>query len=348
MKENPFNVIFGVEPESMIPRNEEYQRVASDFESNHPMSMGYVITGVRGCGKTVLMTSIQNDFAKRSDWLVLRLNPDLDLYESAISQLGESIHLKDELTTEINISVAGFGGGFSKRSLSDNETLLRKMLGVVKKKNKRVLIAIDEASNTGNIKTFSHSYQAFIGEGLPVFLLMTALPENFSALANSKNGTFIRRLPRIKLDALNPMLIEEKYKQIFSISRDEAMTLSKAVCGYPYAFQLLGMLLWSKGKKKADEEVISSFDAMLYEGAYKPIWDHLTEKERGVVCAIAHSKENRVTEIREKLNMASNQFSPYRENLKEYGLIDTSTYGRICFKLPRFREFIFHVEQYSI
>ena len=87
---------------------------------------------------------------------------------------------------------------------------------------------------------------------------------------------------------------------------------------------------------------------MLYEGAYKPIWDHLTEKERDVVCAIAHSKEYRVAEIREKLNMESNQFSPYRENLKEYGLIDTSTYGRICFKLPRFREFIFHVEQYSI
>ncbi len=58
--------------------------MASDFESNHPMSMGYVITGVRGCGKTVLMTSIQNDFVKRS--------------------------------------------------LSDNGTLLRKMLGVVKKK----------------------------------------------------------------------------------------------------------------------------------------------------------------------------------------------------------------------
>ena len=81
------------------------------------------------------------------------------------------------------------------------------MLGAAKKRNKRVLIAIDEASNTGNIKAFSHSYQAFIGEGLPVFLLMTALPENFSALSNAKNSTFLRRLPRIKLAGLNDFLM---------------------------------------------------------------------------------------------------------------------------------------------
>ena len=112
MRENPFNIIFGVEPESMIPRNEEYQRVINDFESARPVSMGYVIT-------------------------------------------------------EFNITVAGFGGGLSKRSLSDNETLLRKMLSAAGKMKKRVLITIDEASNTEKIKTFSHSYQAYIGEGLP-------------------------------------------------------------------------------------------------------------------------------------------------------------------------------------
>ena len=347
MRENPFNIIFGVEPESVIPRNEEYQRVINDFESARPVSMGYVITGVRGCGKTVLMTSIQKYFAGKSDWLVLRLNPELDFYESAISQLGDFIHLNGELITEFNITVAGFGGGLSKRSLSDNETLLRKMLSAAGKMKKRVLITIDEASNTENIKTFSHSYQAYIGEGLPVFILMTALPENFSALANSKNGTFMRRLPKIKLDSLNPFLIEEKYKQIFSVSREEAVVLSKTVCGYSYAFQLLGMLLWNSGKKEIDEEIINSLDAMLYDGVYKPIWDHLTEKEKSVVSAIAHSNDHKVVEIRGELKMEPNQFSPYRDNLKEYGLIDASTYGKVYFKLPRFKEFVLRMEQYE-
>ena len=348
MSKNPFTIIFGIEPDSMIPRNNEYMQIIQDFESASPISFGYVITGVRGCGKTVLMTSIQNYFANKKDWIVLRLNPDLDLYESAISQISEHIKLKGETITEMSFSVAGMGGGLSKKSLSDNETLLRKLLNEAKNKKKKVLITIDEASNTTSIKTFSHSYQAFIGERLPVFLLMTALPENFSALSNAKNSTFIRRLPRIKLQGLNNILVEDKYMEIFSLSQEEALSLSRIIMGYPYAFQLLGMLLWDSKKKAVDDGILKNLDAMLYDGSYKAIWDHLTEKERNVVLAIAHSNDFTIKEIREELHMESNQFSPYRENLRENGLIDTSTYGKIFFTLPRFREFVLKIEQYII
>ena len=345
---NPFTIIFGVEPKSAIPRSEEYHKVISDFEADSPSSMGYVITGVRGCGKTVLMTKIQNHFSKKKDWIVTRLNPDLDLYASAISQLGEHIHLSGELVTGVNASMAGFGGGITVRSLSDRETLLRKMLKEAANNGKRVLIAIDEASNTKNIKTFAHSYQAFIGDRLPVYMLMTAVPENFSSLSNSKNGTFLRRLPKIKLEGLNDLLVEQKYSEIFSISQSAAIELSKIVKGYPYAFQLLGSILWDSKKDEPDEAVLAEFDARLYDGAYRAIWDHLTEKERNIVCAIAHSDSKAVKDIRGELNMEPNQFSPYRENLHDNGLINTQTYGKISFILPRFGEFVLRMEQYMV
>ena len=348
VKSNPFTIIFGMEPQSEIPRKEEFNKVVMDFESPVPSTLGYVITGVRGCGKTVLMSSIQNHFSKNSAWYVLRLNPDLDLFSSAISQLTEFIHPQKEMISEISVSIAGFGGGFATRSLSDNENLLRKLLKAVSKEKKRVLIVIDEASNTKNLRTFSHSFQAFIGEKLPVFLLMTALPENFSALSNSKNGTFLRRLPRIKLQGLSPILIEEKYSQIFSVPLETAIEFSKTVMGYPYAFQLLGAILWDQGKKQIDEKVLSEYDAMLYDGSYKAIWDRLTEKGRLIIRAIAHSSSSSVKEIREECGMESNQFSPYREGLKENGLILTDSYGKIFFALPRFREFVIRIEQYYI
>ncbi len=348
MNNNPFTIIFGIEPQSIIPRTEETQKITGEFESEKPSSSGYVITGVRGCGKTVLMTSIQNYFAEKTDWFVLRLNPDLDLFSSAISQLAEFISLKEERITEVNASIAGFGGGISMRSLSDNETLLRKMLKEATKRKKRVLITITEASNTKNIKIFSHSYQAFIGEKLPVFLLMTALPENFSALSNSKNGTFLRRLPKIKLAELSYALIEDSYRRIFSLSQEKAVNLSKIVMGYPYAFQLLGSLLWDAKKDTADKEILETLDSMLYEGSYQAIWNHLTEKERLVVQAISHSKNMSVKEIRDTLQMEPNQFSPYRESLKDNGLINTDTYGKIFFSLPRFKEFVIRMEQYAM
>ncbi|MCR5735605.1 MAG: ATP-binding protein [Lachnospiraceae bacterium] len=348
MNSNPFTIIFGMKPQSIIPRNEETRIITEAFESERPISMGYVITGVRGCGKTVLMTSIQNYFAEKKDWYVLRLNPDIDLYSSAISQLSEFISLKDEKITGINASFAGFGGGIILRSLSDNETLLRRMLKEAAKRKKRVLIAIDEASNTKNIKVFSHSYQAFIGENLPVFLLMTSLPENFSSLSNSKNGTFIRRLPKVKLAGLSNLMIEEKYREILSITQDKAITLSKIVMGYPYAFQLLGSLLWESKKDTADEGILGSLDTLLFEGSYQAIWNHLTEKEKLIMQAIAHSSDMSVKDIRNKTGMEQNQFSPYREKLRENGLINTETYGKLSFSLPRFREFVIHIEQYMI
>ena len=268
------------------------------------------------------MTLVQNYFDKKEDWYVLRLNPDMDLYISAVSQLGQHIRIKGELLTEANLSIAGFGAGATKQSFSDHETILRKMLQVAQKKNKKILVAIDEASNTEKIKMFAHTYQAFIGEKLPIFLLMNALPENFSSLASSKNGTFLRRLPRIKLEELNQYLIVEKYQDIFKVPEDKAIELSKVVRGYAYAFQLLGALLWEKGTREINADVLKNLDAMLYEGCYKPIWDHLTEKEQQILVGIARSSDGTVTEIREILNLQSNQFSPYRDHLKEYGLID--------------------------
>ncbi|MCR5331806.1 MAG: ATP-binding protein [Lachnospiraceae bacterium] len=346
MNNNPFTTIFGIEPQSLIPRKEEYNKITGEFESEVPVSPGYVITGVRGCGKTVLMTSIQNHFTKSDNWYVLRLNPDLDLFSSAISQLGEYLPLKEERITGANASIAGFGGGIALRSFSDNETILRKMLKEADKRKKRVLVAIDEASGTKNIKAFAHSYQAFIGEKLPVFLLMTALPENFSALSNSKNATFLRRLPKIKLSGLSNILVEEKYRSVLSVTEEKAVALSKLVMGYPYAFQLLGSLLWDAQKDVVDKDLLNMLDSMLCEGSYQAIWEHLTEKEKLVVRAISHSTTMSVREIRSALQMESNQFSPYRENLSENGLINTDTYGKISFSLPRFKEFVIRMEKY--
>ena len=145
----------------------------------------------------------------------------------------------------------------------------------------------------------------------------------------------------------NLKALKKKYEEIFDLSQDEAISMSKMVKGYSYAFQLLGTLLWESGKKRINDDIIGQFDAMLYDGSYKAIWDHLTEREKDIIIAIAHAEEGKVKRIREKVNMESNQFSPYRNNLKEYGLIYTSNYGEIHFSLPRFTEFVLRVEMYS-
>ncbi|MCF0261595.1 MAG: ATP-binding protein [Sphaerochaetaceae bacterium] len=346
-KQNPFTIIFGVQPSSFIPRMQDFSEIISTFEADKPRTYSYLITGVRGSGKTVMLSHIQNYFSNKESWIVLRLNPDIDLFESAVSQLASALGSSKDLITEINVSLAGFGLGVSRRSVSDNETLLRKMLGMVKKTNRKVLIAIDEVTNTNNIKAFAHSYQAFIGELLPVYLLMTSLPENFSSLSESTNGTFLKRIPKIVLGRLNDTMIENEYVDIFNISHDEATALTKLVRGYPYAYQILGDLLWENDTKQINDKILRSFDANLNDCAYGIIWKSLSKVEKNICKAIANSSDGCVKGIRDSIGMTSNQFSPYRDSLLESGLVDGSEYGRLSFILPRFSEFVVQISKYE-
>ncbi len=65
--ENPFVTTFGIEPENFIKRPVESEKIISEFLSSSPSNFVYIITGVRGSGKTVLLTSIANYFSNRKD-----------------------------------------------------------------------------------------------------------------------------------------------------------------------------------------------------------------------------------------------------------------------------------------
>ncbi len=56
-------------------------------------------------------------------------------------------------------------------------------------------------------------------------------------------------------------------------------------------------------------------------------------------------KENMTTaEILEMTKQKKNEFSQYRERLRDKGLIDTSKRGIVSFKLPRFDVFVKNVD----
>ena len=54
---NPFNLMFGVLPKSYISRAEQEERVVTTFLNNSYGSL-YLVTGVRGSGKTVFITQV--------------------------------------------------------------------------------------------------------------------------------------------------------------------------------------------------------------------------------------------------------------------------------------------------
>ena len=114
--------------------------------------------------------------------------------------------------------------------------------------------------------------------------------------------------------------------------------------GYPYAFQVLGYLYWNQKDNPDMENIIQQYDQYLEEYVYAKIWSELYAKDKAIVGGVIEELEEtdstqvKNSSLRERLGLSSGEFSVYRERLMRKGLIDTSNYGYVSFKLPRFKE----------
>lgn len=107
---------------------------------------------------------------------------------------------------------------------------------------------------------------------------------------------------------------------------------------YPFAFQALGYLTWeAAGDYRAAQE---EYEQYLEEFVYEKIWSELSAKDKAVARAIAESDSGNVRQIREVLNMTTNEFNPYRSRLKKKGVVQSVGYGSIVFTLPYFGEYV--------
>lgn len=339
-KENPFTMDFGREPTELIPRLKTMDELVSTFTSEVPSQHIAMITGVRGSGKTVFMTSASKRIAERENWIAIELSPEQDLLESLVKKLANERTLSKIFQhTQLNLSFFGVGLKVEGSSpVSDPEVALEHMLDSMKKHHKRVLITIDEVVNNQSMRVFASVFQILLRKEFPVFLLMTGLFENIRALQDQKTLTFLYRAPRIALQPLNIGIMADRYQAVFSIDRDRALQMAKETRGYSFAFQLLGYFTWQYPSDQT--RVHSLYKQYLTEFVYEKIWSEMSEGDRKVADAMAKVPDGSVKKIKELLGMETNQFNPYRMRLIRKGIADGDTYGVLRFALPIFEEFV--------
>lgn len=339
-KQNPYTLIFGREPNQIINRNEEAQSVINTFSQEIPSQQAYMITGVRGSGKTVFMSSISEYFSKKKDWVCVELSTSQDMLIGLAAQLAsDNVLAKIFKSASINLSLFGIGLSVSGSvPISDINTALVKMLESLQKKGKHILICIDEILPNENLKVFCSSFQLFVRKKFPVFMLMTGLYENIEALQNTPNLTFLYRATRIEMNPLSQFTIADSYQKVFENSRESAIEMAAWTKGYSFAFQTLGYYAWEKQgiTKQAYDEAYR----YLSEYSYMKIFSGLSAKDKEIVYAIAKSETNQNKEIRDILKWSTNQYNPYRMRLIRKGLINGENYGHVYFTLPEFGRFI--------
>lgn len=339
---NPFSKTFGREPKNYIERFDEKDSIIKNFLSEEPSDFAYLICGPRGSGKTVLMSSIVSQLQKEDDWIVLNPGPKENLLENVAARLYENAKLKLHfLKGEFSFSFQGIT--FSLKGETPVTTafsLISKMAEIIKKKHKKILIAIDEVDNSKEMKSLIEAYQTLIMEGNDIFLLMTGLYENVNKLQDNPSLTFLYRTPKIVLGPLPLSPIVASYEKLLGISREEALSCARITKGYAYAYQVLGSLLFEKSDKKVDEELLASFDTLLAEHVYKKIYSTLSNHEKTIVKAIQTNSEIKVSELSKRTNLDYKMLSLYRVRLIKKGVLSSPTYGYLSFTLPRFKEFL--------
>ena len=349
-KENPFSINSKVIPKQFISRKSDLEEIYNSLSLNLSNNEVFIISGIRGSGKTVAMASISEFYKKEENWLIVDLNPEYNLIEQLASKLLDVGKLKKLfIKTEFNFSFQGFGISLKGEiPISNVSSLLKNEFEYLKNKNIKVLITIDEISSNKYTKVFAHEFQSFLRENYNVYLIMTGLYQNVASFTKEKSLTFLYRAPKIFLKPLNLMAISNSYKSIFNLNDEESLKLSKFTKGYAYAYQLLGDILFLSKDYSLSEFNIQKFDEIIYERAYSIIFNELTLKEKEILSTALDNPSNEY--LIDKIKISKFQLSSYKNVLTKKGIIKSNS-KEIIFALPRFKEclkFIKEIESLEI
>lgn len=339
--QNPFSISFGRTSENIIQRDHEIQPIFDDFDSEPTRNTVYILTGPRGCGKTVTLSHILDVYREKENWAVARLSQSDNMLEQMASLLYENGLAKlQHLKVEFSFSFHGIS--FSVKGdnpVSSIHAYLEKLLSYFKKKGIHVLIAIDDVAKNDGMVEFIRAYQGFLIDHYDVRLLMTGLSKNISKLESDRSLTFLFRAPKLQLGPLSLGAIALSYQNTFQITDEKAVSLAKATKGYALAYQILGDILFRNDKTSISPDIMKEYDLKLSDWSYGKIWSGLSGSKKNILSLIADGNASN-KELMEKLKISKGNLAIYKRRLSQEGLIDTSSRGKSEFSLPRFGNFI--------
>lgn len=340
MRQNPFNLTFGKEPSQMVTRFSQSNEIIDTFSSENPAQQIYMITGVRGSGKTVFMNTIARKLNDDDNWIVIELNSSGDLMQELAAKLYNTKGLAKIFDASgINLSFWGIGIDIKKTvPITDISTAIDRMLEKVSESGRRVLITIDEVSNSREMRYFAGAFQIFVRHDHPLFLLMTGLYENINRLQNEDNLTFLYKAPKIYLDSLNIGRMTDIYEKTLNLEKDHAINLARITKGYSFAFQVVGYFTFENNGDYTS--ALPDIRQYLDEYVYDKIWSELSAKESEFLSVMGNNGYSDVQSIKEKMQLKPNEFSVYRDRLIKKGILNGNTRGILNFSLPYFDEYI--------
>lgn len=346
----PYAISFGRIPNQYISRSLLMDDIIDTLNSDIVEDQAFKLTGIRGTGKTVMLSSIEKELKDNDDWIIVDLKPDCDITNELVANLYTEIPFVTKfIDANFNLSAFGIGLNISSKSPAASlDVALDKLMTEIVKRKKKLLILIDEARKTDALIDFIQGFQILIRRDFPIYLIIAGLYEDIECIENTDGLTFFLRAPKYEMTPLNIGIIKEDYKKTLNLSDDVAYELAVMTKGYAFAYQAFGKYMWEEKAKTITPMVLAKVDEALAVKVYDKIWSELTEKDKWYMNFIAQKESMSATELLEITKKKHNDWSEPRKRLIEKGIIDGSTRGMIVLKLPRFKDYINNLRLYQI
>ncbi|MDR3191079.1 MAG: ATP-binding protein [Lactobacillaceae bacterium] len=356
---NPFNPAFGTQPSRFLGRDEIVAAFKNAIINQNSPWRSTIITGVRGAGKTAILSSIANFIETQPKTISVRVLANEDVLNEILSQLYYQLpkDIFEHFPELTGLSIRGVQFKMNDNGTPDPDftqnfrSQAELMLKAFAERQINVVILLDEVQkHTNELRKFVAAYQLFLQAGYPVSLLMAGLPNAIMDILNDDVLTFLRRANRVALSGVDIDLIADDFIRTFSmvdkqISRENACKAAELTTGYPYLIQLMGYYMWEMSGDEITDDVVVQAQSVAKRSVFQNVLDLIfynatNVEQRFMVSMAMDEKRTKNAELVERLGENTSYISQYRMRLMHAGIIKPAGYGYVQFTLPYMREYI--------
>ena len=342
-------------------------------------SRSQMLLGLRGVGKTVLLTKI-DEMAERSghvtsfieapenrslsELLIPKINQvlrKLSVLEQAKAKAHKALRALRSFASVVKVSYGEatlsidpeVGVADSGDLESDLSELFVRVGEAAKAAGKAWTLLIDEVQylRPNDLAALIVALHKISQKGLPVLFFGAGLPQVAALSGDAKS--YAERL--FQYPGVGPLLLDDAKTAIRQPVEDEGQSISEDALneiffktqGYPYFLQEWGYQCWNI----AQDMEINACDASqaadeatrrLDDGFFKVRFDRLTPKEREYVIAMAKlgAGPYRSSDIAAALDETHQGLGPRRAQIISKGMIYSPSHGDIAFTVPMFNDYV--------
>jgi hypothetical protein len=380
--DNPYTPNAGARPPALVGRDEELEafEVLLDRLRRGHTEQSMLITGLRGVGKTVLLTNFEEQ-ARERDWTTVEAEITKgaefgtrmgQLVRRALLQLAPRARWEDRarraaavlksfqltvtpegaLTAGLDVEAAA--GFADSGQLDEDLTDLLTALGeAAQEHDSGVVFLIDEVHflTTPELEALIAALHKTVQRQLPITLVGAGLPQLPRLAGEAKSyAERLFKFPsigRLSAEEAERALVEPAERLGVGFEQEAVSAVIDYTEGYPYFLQEYGNVLWNQVEVSpitaADvADAREAVEAKLDGSFFRVRAERTTELELRYMRAMAElgPDPQQAKDVAAKLGRTSEQMGPTRSRLIEKGLLFTPGHGLAAFTVPQFDRFM--------